>query len=343
MLDLFIPQVDQNKLHHNFIEITKDPQPYARELLNSWTDGFVDRDNKFVKEFQTTFNSSFWELYLFNVFKQYGFEIDFSKAYPDFIITNPYKICIEAVISNHAYNASPEYERDINPNNIPNIEMIVHTATVRLANAIISKYRDKYLKTYSKEDYVKGKPFILAVAPFEQPYFWEQTSQAIMHVLYGLKGFEYTDPNNKILPNVKRSIMDPFIEKDNGSEIPLGFFSNNQMEEISAIIFSNVATFGKIRALTKDKDPREMIFSFAKYHEKGFRPIQGSLPKKYYSEKLDSGLAIYLNPFAKYSLSENFLNHFPTVCSFDYSCNLPIGDSKNEELLKRMVNVINII
>ena len=80
MLDLFIPQVDQNKLHHNFIEITKDPQPYARELLKSWTDGFIDRDHKFVKEFQTTFNSSFWELYLFNVFKQYGFQIDFTKA-----------------------------------------------------------------------------------------------------------------------------------------------------------------------------------------------------------------------------------------------------------------------
>lgn len=27
--------------------------------------GFEDRDGKFVKEFQTTFNSSFWELYLF--------------------------------------------------------------------------------------------------------------------------------------------------------------------------------------------------------------------------------------------------------------------------------------
>ncbi len=343
MLDLFTPQVEQSKLHHNFVEVTKDPQPYARELLESWTEGFIDRDHKFVKEFQTTFNSSFWELYLFNVFKYYGFEIDFSKSYPDFIVTNPYKICIEAVISNHAFNATPEYERDINPNNIPDLEEIVHTATIRLANAIISKYKDKYLKIYSKEDYVKGKPFILAVAPFEQPYFWEQTSQAIMRVLYGLKGFEYTDPNNKIFSNVTRSIMDPFIEKNNGSEIPLGFFTNNQMEEISAIIFSNVATFGKIRALTKDKDPREMIFSFAKYNEKGFRPIQGRLPKKYYSEKLDSGLAIYLNPFAKNPLTKDFLSHFPTVCTFDYSCNLPMGDSKDGELLKRMVNIINII
>lgn len=40
-LDLFNLQVSEEKLHHNFKEVLKDPQPYARELLNLWTDGFV--------------------------------------------------------------------------------------------------------------------------------------------------------------------------------------------------------------------------------------------------------------------------------------------------------------
>ncbi len=343
MLDLFTPLVEQDKLHHNFIEIVKDSQPFARELLQSWTEGFVDRDHKFIKEFQTTFNSSFWELYLFNVFKQYSFKIDFSKPFPDFILTQPYQLCVEAVISNNAINETPEYKRDINPSSIPNIEKIVHTATIRLANAIIYKYKQKYLKIYSKEEYVKGKPFILAIAPFEQPYFWEQTSQAIMHVLYGLKGFKYSDSNNKTVPNVTEIIMEPFIKKDNDSEIPLGFFADSQMEEVSAVLFSNVASFGKIRALTKDRDPREMIFSFAKYNANSFRPVQGDLCKRYYSEQLDSGLALYLNPFAKNPLPEDFINQFPTWVSFDFIQNMPIGNAKNGELLKRMVNVIEFI
>ena len=85
------------------------------------------------------------------------------------MITNPYEVCVEAVISNNAFNSKPEYERK--PEDNPKLDEIVRTATIRLANAICYKYKDKFKKIYSKLDYVKGKPFILAVAPFEQPYF----------------------------------------------------------------------------------------------------------------------------------------------------------------------------
>lgn len=340
MLDLFTPQVEQDKLHHNFVEITKDPHPYARELLQSWTDGFIDRDNKFVKEFQTTFNSSFWELYLFNVFKQYGFKIDFSKAMPDFVITTPFEVCVEAVVSNNAFNAKPEYERK--PEDNPKLEEIVRTATIRLANAICYKYKDKLKKTYSNLDYVKRKPFILAVAPFEQPCFWEQTSRAINHVLYGIKGYKFKNPNNKVFTEITECINEPFIEKDNGSEIQLGFFANNQMEEISAVLFSNVATFGKVRALTKDKDPRQMLFMFSKFNANGLHPFEGILPKDKYYESLETGLSLYLNSFAKYPLPEDFIKSFPSWSYFDFEQEMPLGNSKDGELLNRMVTVINI-
>lgn len=342
-MDLFTPQVEQEKLHHNFLEMTKEKFPYARELLTQWADGFVDRDNKFIKEFQTSFNSSFWELYLHSVFKSYGFEIDFSKAFPDFVISNPYSVCVEAVISNNAYNAKAEYERNPNMDDIPNREEIVRTATIRLANAIIYKYNSKYKKIYSKQEYVQGKPFILAVAPFEQPYFWEQTNCAINHVLFGVKGYEFKNPKNRIYTEITNCIIEPFIEKDNGSEIPLGFFTDNQMEEVSAILFSNVATMGKVRALTKDKDPREMFFSFNKFNANAYHPKTGMLPKYLYTESLESGLCLYINPFARYPLEMDFINKFPSWQLFDFERRLPIGNSKDDELFSRVVNVIQNI
>jgi hypothetical protein len=33
-----------------------------RDVLLEWSDGFGDRDGKFIIEFHTTFNSAFWEL-----------------------------------------------------------------------------------------------------------------------------------------------------------------------------------------------------------------------------------------------------------------------------------------
>ena len=339
MLDLFTPLVDENKFHPNFKEMLKDEYPFARDLLQSWTVDFIDRDHKFVKEFQTTFNSSFWELYLFKVFKSYGFEIDLSHPYPDFVIKKPYEVSFEAVISNNSMIENPEFMRDYSSSS-PNIDEIVRTATIRLANAIIYKY-NKYKEHYSKSDIVKGKPFILAVAPFEQPFFWEQTNRAINRVLYGLSGFKYKDPNNRIAPEIVSPIIDLFIEKDNGSEIPLGFFRDTQMEEVSAILFSNVATFGKLRALTKDKDPRPMFFSYSKFNRNGWRPNAALfVPKNLYSETLEDGINLYLNPFAKYPLPKEFVDIFQGWSSFDVSTNLPSGDSKDGDLYNRMVSTM---
>lgn len=53
-----------------------------------WSTGLLDRkkeSNKFINEFQLSFNSSFWELYLNKAFLDMGFNIDYSKESPDFI------------------------------------------------------------------------------------------------------------------------------------------------------------------------------------------------------------------------------------------------------------------
>jgi hypothetical protein len=89
-MDLFTPVVPEDGLHQATI---KKNAAGVREVLSDWADGFVDRDGKFVEEVQTTYNSSFWELYLFAVLKHLGIKVDFSYDAPDFVaLDQPFAI-----------------------------------------------------------------------------------------------------------------------------------------------------------------------------------------------------------------------------------------------------------
>ncbi|WP_447413110.1 hypothetical protein, partial [Clostridium perfringens] len=56
---------------------------------------------KFVNEFQTTFNSALWELYLNEMFIRLGYSVDYTKDSPDFNVTTPsgYTFNVEAMVS----------------------------------------------------------------------------------------------------------------------------------------------------------------------------------------------------------------------------------------------------
>jgi hypothetical protein len=111
-MDLFKPIVAADRLHHNFLATIKPNASGVREVLSAWADGFVDRDGKFVTEFQTTYNSSFWELYLFAVFKHLGINVDFSYDSPDFVAAD-YPLAVEAAIASHAQDDVPEWEKTL--------------------------------------------------------------------------------------------------------------------------------------------------------------------------------------------------------------------------------------
>ncbi len=146
-MNLFSPIVDQSKLHPNFKNVIAEPEDYARKVLSEWADGFVDRDGKFVKEFQTSFNSSFWELYLFASLKALEFNIDFSYNRPNFVASNnAITFCIEASITSSAVDSLNEWEADYHPDKIKTInkDKIVDVATIRLANTLATKY-NKYI------------------------------------------------------------------------------------------------------------------------------------------------------------------------------------------------------
>ena len=111
-MDLFSPSVKEKRLHPLFKRIVSEPSYHPTiDVINQWGKGLLDlkkEAKKFINEFQTTFNSSLWELYLNKSFIDLGFEIDYSKETPDFnlIHSSGRMINVEAVTTNNKDNAT---------------------------------------------------------------------------------------------------------------------------------------------------------------------------------------------------------------------------------------------
>lgn len=279
-MTLFTHVVSEDTQHPNFKRVMQSPVSHRR-VIESWAEGFIDRDGKFVKEFQTRFNSCFWELYVFACLKELKLTVDFKFTSPDFVVTSSScPCCIECVTAGNADGKQPEHDVTIisRLENLegPRREDVAYEASLRLANSLASKYAH-YKSHYGLSDHVAHKPFVLAVAPFEQPHFGIQRLDGITNVLYAAK-------------------LD-HVRKANGTEVPLGFFLDESMPEISAVIFSNVATYGKVVALAKDADSIGGFFTARHGHTE-----LNSYPLEDYVESLLDGLFILHNPYARIPL-----------------------------------------
>jgi hypothetical protein len=310
-----------------------------------WAEGFQDRDGKFVEEFQTNgFNACWWELYLFACLKELNSPVDFSHHAPDFVATAPAGLhfCIEAVTANHARGERGEWQRDENlweELKSADVSHIVDVATIRLASSMASKHK-KFRESYSSLNHVSRHPFVLAVAPFEQPMFWNQNQQSIRRVLFALDGINHETHESEGVRIIQGNRWLDTIRKSNGSDVPLGCFTNAGMEEISAVMFSSVATWGKARALSQG-DGTAVIFETARYTADEFRPRHELALKSSYRESLLDGLQVFHNPYAKHPLPrEVFASTDVTQQWWDFALGTLMNDARDGTLLQRSVLAI---
>lgn len=143
-MDFFNPVIDPKEYHPNFERLLPEKYINARKLFNEWASGFSDRDGKLVKEFQSTFNSTFWEVYLYSAFKEMDFKVDLSNGSPDFLINKSCAdIIVEATICNSALGKVPEWDRmDDYQRSIPKrFWELNKEAMIRINNSIISKVK----------------------------------------------------------------------------------------------------------------------------------------------------------------------------------------------------------
>ncbi|MGH1416270.1 MAG: hypothetical protein ACRBB0_22470 [Pelagimonas sp.] len=283
-LDLFTPTVAQSSLHPNFVWLIEEEDDALRNVLNDWAAGFIDRDGKFVAEFQRTFNSSWWELYLFAVLKSLNHAVDFSHHAPDFVIPDS-GFAVEATISAHAQDATPEWMKmmaDIT--NHDDIEGRYIETMVRLSNSISAKFR-KYQKSYSNLPHMADQSYVIAIQNFGTPDAHQLGDVAMQRLLYDVRH--------------EKAFM-----KDGKVSLPTGLFANEEMSDVSAIIYSTVATFGKARALSESKG--DFVFQAVRIRN-NHELIQVGGTIDTYKESLRDGMRVFHNPFARRPLSFDHL------------------------------------
>lgn len=341
-MNLFQPLVNNEKLHKNFNQISREAQKADRDELMRWCKDFPDRDGKLVIEFQTTFNSSFWEIYLYALFNEIGLVMDWKHSTPDFIVEyKNKKIVIEATTASAAQGKTPEWEKDIKKDPPSRFREMNIESIIRLSNSIISKHR-KYKDSYSKMPHVKSLPFVIAVAPFEQPYFNNQYETPIMALLYDYYVDEdaYNDAPH-LYPNGPPGVSLKSVEKENGAEIELGFFEDESFSEVSAILLSTTATWGKVEAMSGNKDVDRYITSVWWSHNEE-KPVHQSTVSSEHEESIKDGLLVFHNPYARNPIEPEMFEHEGIVQVFVDPVTRKLYHQRNGNCLmhRQTINVI---
>ncbi|WP_312444559.1 hypothetical protein [Lacrimispora sp.] len=305
ILDIFNPELGARKEDwHPKVKLLDRPGLIGqKKTLENWTDGFLDRDGKIIREFQKNFHSSFWEFFLYAMFKEIGFQIDMTHHAPDFMVTAPYKINVEAVIANIREKGRQEETRDMDdilsmitpPFAQPDFYEVLDESIFRMSNSIIKKHK-KYLKDYSKHDWIsKETPYVIAACSYDQINYGREYIYSMLALLYGF----YYDAKEDTF-NWKETIKKPSSERD----IQLGLFFNSEYCEISAIIYSSMVTIGKLTAMhiSQGGVSDNFVLQLWKDHDSSERPYAIQIVGPEAPELLTEGIFVFHNPTAKHSL-----------------------------------------
>ncbi len=336
-MELFELLVKEDKLHPAFKLLLEPDNEDERKLLQSWSDGMPDRDGKFVIEFQTTFESSLWELYIHALIKELNYTVDFTYPSPDFSVLEPSKFIIEATVTRPEAGGKEPVGWSIQ--DIPSdFTAFNNEASLRLCNSIKQKLK-KFRSSYVHLPHVKGLPFVLAIGAYDRPGSHLAAARPIIATLYGVYHDEQQTIDHDLDFVPAYEVTD--ATKKNGASVALGVFNNDACSEISAVIYSCLATWGKIRALANN--PR-YEFRFTSFHpsEDSINPVVFESLGTTYPEQLADGLYLFRNPYAKIPLPLGLFDH-PRVAK---SISLPENDfdfdCADDFLLARFVTTIRL-
>ena len=307
-VDLFTVVVDKSKLHPYFNTLNEKSQYYpAKKIITEMSKHFIDIDGNFVEQFQSLngFDSRLWELYLFFFLTEQKFKIIRKDERPDFILSKSgTEIAIEAVIVDRKKSNPPTYNKSFIEKSKEKIkEENSNDMPLRYGSPLYSKLTKKYWELPN----VSGKPLIIAIADFHDDLSMTWSFNAILDYLYGLN-FSFIHDKDGNLKISSHEIGT--YKKPNGSEINAGFFFQDDVENISAVIFSSTATISKFNRIGIQAGFKVNKNSVIRYGAKYKHDANASLPDMFVYEVNENccetwteGINIFHNPNAKIPLN----------------------------------------
>lgn len=185
--------------------------------------------------------------------------------------------------------------------------------------------------------HVASKPFIICLAPFEQPFSYVFAERAMRRLLYAFDMPLYLDDEETGRRVILGESAAERVWKSSGAEVEFGLFTDGRAAEVSAVIYSSVATFGKVQALAPPE--RASVFTALRYNATGPRAFLITAPRQDWEEGVLDGLHVFLNPHAAIPLDPKTFLH-PDIAihhGFDDELKIVRTDTPHGFLFSRSV------
>jgi hypothetical protein len=240
--DLFAQRAPDTKLNPRFRRLA-DEEDYsaAKSLVRELMHWHEDVDGNFVEQFQTTgFDARMWELYLFATLAEAGLQVEHPRPAPDILAKGIHgEFTIEATTINPTTGSS---DTPPIPTNAADMAAYIrHYLPIRYAGPLTTKLAKKYWT----RDAARGKPLVLAIQDFHAPLSMTYSYPALPMYLYGVTHTPHRDSARRLIIEATPIANHRWGTKD----VPSGFFSLPDAENVSAVVFNNSGTLNKFNRM----------------------------------------------------------------------------------------------
>jgi hypothetical protein len=261
-LNLFIPKKAAALLHPQY-ELLRTNFAYApaRAMINEILQDFTDPDGNFVEQFQTGgFDARTFELFLYAMFKEQGFNITREFERPDYILEKSgHRVCVEAVTATsggggkpHPYSPFPEPRLPAEAE-----QYLLNEVAIRFGSPLFSKLKKRYWDLPQCD----GAPLVFAIESFHGAGSLGISASSLSRFLFGIHTDWYHDDKGELVI-VPQTVTEHVAGL---KKLPSGFFAQEGGEYLSGVLFSNAGTIGKFNRMGqqgKYHDPSIRMFRF---------------------------------------------------------------------------------